>query len=585
MSADAVVTLGVVAAVLVMLVWERLAPSAVVLAATVALLVTDVIDAQQAFAGFANPAPITVAALYVLAAAAQKTALLAPMTSRLLGDGRGRTALARLLLPTAAASAFLNNTPLIAMLTPDVVGWARRRDMSASRFLLPLSYASILGGTVTVLGTSTNLLVSGLIQDSGQAPLGVFEISRVGGPAALAGLGVLMLFGSRLVPTRRSAQEQAEQEVREFVVTMAVQEGGALDGRTVEEVLHAHPTRAFLVEISRDGRTTAPVAPDQVLQGGDHLVFVGRADDIIDLQRAPGLRATAQEHLDAVAGPTHTFHEAVVGRTSPLSGRTIRDVAFRTRYQAAVLAIYRDGTRVRQQLGDVRLRAGDTLLVLAGREFVDNWRERRDFLVIARLDDATPHATRQAPVVGIIALAMVLLAAFGVVPILEAALLAAGALIVTGVLTADEIRDAIDFDVVVLIGAAFGLGAAIETTGLAQQVADGFVGAFDGLGTPGIVFGVVLATALLTELATNNAAAVVVFPIAVSVAAATQVDPRAMAMAVAVAASSSFLTPIGYQTNMMVYGPGGYRFTDYLRAGWPMTAAVLTAVTAVTVMG
>lgn len=579
MTLDAWLTVAVLVATLSLLAWDRVPPAAVVLSATVTLLVADVIDAGAAFSGFANPAPITVAALYVLAAAAQKTGLLAPVTSRILG-GHERGALVRLLLPTAGASAFLNNTPLVAMLIPDVVGWTQRRGLSASKFLLPLSYAAILGGTVTVLGTSTNLVVSGLLQEAGQPALGLFEITRVGGPVAVVGM-IVLFAARRLVPERRTAAEQAQDEVREFTVDMRVTPDGPADGRTVTDVGLRDLTGVYLVQVERDGHVIAPVGPDEVLEGGDRLLFAGNASQVVDLQRTRGLQSGEQEHLLAVDSPRHTFYEAVIGRASPLSGRTLKEMGFRDRQGAAVVAIHRDGHRVSDKLGQVRLRAGDTLLLLASPAFERRWRQGHDFLLAARLGGPPPSAGRRAPVVGGIALAMILLAALNVVPILEGALLAAGALVVSRTLTVAEARDAIDLDVIVLIGAAFGLGAAIEVTGLAETVSLLFVDGFSGLGTVGIVFGVVLATSMLTEVVTNNAAAVVVFPIALRVADAAAVDPRLMAIAVAVAASCSFLTPIGYQTNTMVYGPGGYRFVDYLRAGIPLNLAVLTTITAV----
>ena len=582
MSGDAAITLAVLVAILGLLVWDRLPAAGIVMAGTVTLLVTGVIGPEEAFSGFSNPAPITVAALYILARGAQKTGLLAPLTGKVLGGKSQRGALTRLLIPTAAASGFLNNTPLVAMLIPDVVGWAERHKTSASRFLLPLSYAAILGGVITVLGTSTNLVISGLLEANGQEPLGLFEITPVGGPVAVVGLVVLILTAPRLIPERLSAPERAEKEVREFMVQMEVVAGGPLDGKSVADGGLRDLAGLFLVEIERNGETIAPVSPETHLDGDDRLTFAGRVGGIVDLQRMRGLRSPEQKHLLAVESPRHTFYEAVVGQTSPLAGRTLKESEFRGRYQAAAVAIHRSGQRIDAKLGDVELRHGDTLLLLAGPEFLPRWRERRDFLLIARLGGPPPSATRKAPIVGLIAAAVVLLAAFDVLPILEGALLAVGALAVTRVLTISEIRDAIDLDVIVLIGAAFGLGAAIETTGLAADIAGGLIDVFDGFGKIGIIFGMVLATALLTAIITNNAAAVVVFPIAMSVAGPAGVDPRAMAIAVAIAASTDFLTPIGYQTNTMVYGPGGYRFTDYLRAGAPISLAVITVITLMT---
>jgi di/tricarboxylate transporter len=583
MSLDAWITVAVVVGMLVVLAAELLPPAATVLTATVSLLLLGVIDEEQAFSGFSNSAPITVAALYVLAGAADKTGLLAPLVDRLLGTSTriGRAALARLLLPTAGASAFINNTPLVGMLIPQIEAWASQRNLSPSRLLLPLSYAAILGGTVTVIGTSTNLVVSGLLEESGQDALGLFEITPVGGVSALVGLVLLIGVVPRLLPERRGAGESLE-EMREFVVEMEVEPGGRLEGRTVADAGLRSLEGVYLVEIEREGGAIVPVPPTTELRGGDRLTFVGQADLIVDLQRTRGLSSTEDEHLLAVDSPEHTFFEAVVGTESPLVGRTLAESDFRSRYQAAVVAIHRAGERVRGKLGQVEIRPGDTLLLLAAPGFRRRWRERRDFLLIARMGGPPPSASRKAPLVGAVALGVIGLAAFEVLPILEAALLAAGVLVATRVMTISEAGASINLSVIVLIAAAFGLGAAMESTGLAETAADGLVDLLDPFGDVGIILGVVLATTLLTELITNNAAAVVIFPIALSVGAVAGIDPRALAIAVAITASSSFLTPLGYQTNTMVYGPGGYRFADYLRAGIPLNIGVVATITTMT---
>ncbi|HEX4903353.1 MAG TPA: SLC13 family permease [Acidimicrobiales bacterium] len=579
MSADAWVTAATLVVMLGALAWDRIAPAAVVLAATFALLLLDVIGSDQAFSGFANPAPITVAALYVVARAAQRTALLSALTTRLLGARGGRSSLARLLVPTASASTVFNNTPLVAMLIPDVQAWCRARGLPASRYLLPLSYATILGGVVTVLGTSTNLVVSGLLQARTGEPLGIFEIAPVGGPVALVGMAVLLVAAPVLVPDRLSATEQAEVESREFVIDVEVVPGGPLDGRTVAEAGLRDLEGVFLVSIDRGGQLVSPVAPDRRVDGGDVLTFVGKVDQVVDLQRMRGLRSTEEKHLIAIDSPRQSYFEAVVGRSSPLVGKTVREAEFRGRYQAAVVAVHRAGQRIDAKLGDVRLRHGDTLLLVAGPDFRRNWGDRNDFLLVARLGGEPSHATRKAPLVGLVTAAIVLLAALEVLPIVEGALLGAGVLVAARVLTFSEALDAVDLDVILLIGAAFGLGAAMESSGLAQEIADGLIGLFDGFGSAGIVFGAVLATAVLTELVTNNAAAVVMFPIALAVAEPAGIDPRTMAIGIAVAASASFVTPIGYQTNTMVYGPGGYRFADYVRVGMPVSLGVMATIT------
>ncbi len=491
--------------------------------------------------------------------------------------------MARLLVPTAGISAFFPNTPLVAMLMPDVIGWCRNRGISPSRYLMPISFAALLGGVVTLLGTSTNLVVSGLLDQRDGSPLGVFEMTAIGLPVAVVGTLVLVVIGARLVPDRLSPAESAEQQAREFSMTMQVIPGGPLDGRTVAEAGLRDLSGVFLVQIDRDDMVVSPVAPDRRIDGGDVLTFVGNVDNIVDLQRIRGLRSTEERHLLAVGSKQNAFFEAVVGLSSPLIGQTIRDAGFRGTYQAAVVALHRSGHRVEGKLGDVRLRHGDTLLLLADPAFRRHWQNRTDFLLVARVGGDPPPVTARAPIVAVTTVAVIVLAATNALPLLESALLGAAVLIGTRVLTFSEARDAIDLDVVILIASAFGLGAAMQSTGLAGRVADGLTGTFDGFGRVGVVFGVVLATAVLTELVTNNAAAVVMFPIAVASAGAAGVDVRSMAIAVAIAASSSFLTPIGYQTNTMVYGPGGYRFTDYARVGFPLTAVALVMTTLMTV--
>ena len=339
-----------------------------------------------------------------------------------------------------------------------------------------------------------------------------------------------------------------------------------------------HLQGVFLAEVEREGEFIAPVNPTTVLRGGDRLVFVGKADLVVDLQTTRGLVSSEQTHLVDFDTTRHTFFEAVVGQASPLVGKTLLEAGFRERYQGAVVAIHRAGQRVRAKLGQVRIHVGDTLLLLTDAGFRNRWRDRNDFLLVSRLGGTPPGATRKAGIAGVILLTIVVAAGTGIMPILQAALLGGIALILFGVLTPGEARDAVDFDVIVVIAGAFGLGAAIQTSGLADRLGTILIGVSSSFGPLGVLLGLVLATVMLTELITNNAAAALVFPIALSTAAELGLDPRPFAIAIAVAASASFLTPIGYQTNTMVYGPGGYRFSDYIRLGAPLTVVAIVAI-------
>jgi di/tricarboxylate transporter len=378
---------------------------------------------------------------------------------------------------------------------------------------------------------------------------------------------------------RSPAATLAESE-RDFSIDMAIAGGGPLDGVTVEDGGLRHLSGVFLASVDRGDSIVAPARPNTVLRGGDQLRFVGRIDQILDLQAIKGLEHANQDFIRELTVPGASYFTVAIGHDSPLVGLSLREADFRSKYQAAVVAIHRAGVRLDVKLGDVVLRPGDALIVLTDSGFGRRWQNRADFLVISSLSDeiepVAPGRWRTLAVLG----AMVVVAATGLLPILHAALAAALLMLVLRVLTPEEARQALDLDVLGVIAAAFGLATAVEVSGLADVISDGLISNLGRFGEIGVLAGVVLATVALTELVTNNAAALLMFPIAVSSAAAAGVEPHGMAVAVAIAASASFLTPLGYQTNTMVYGPGGYRVSDYVRVGLPITVIAVVGVVA-----
>lgn len=583
MDWQALFTLAVLVAMFVAMVRGLAHPAAAIVSAVVVLLIAGVIDERQAFAGFANPAPITVAALYVLARAVEDTGALRPLVrAALSGNGGQRISLLRLCLPSAAASAFLNNTPIVAMLIAPVTEWSESRGVSSSRYLMPLSFAVILGGVATTIGTSTNLVVSGLLQQSGAEPFGLFEITHVGLPMALVGIVLVAILAPLVLRERQSPRRALAAAGRDFVVRMIVEPGGSIAGRSVEAAGLRHLEGVFLVEIERDGEPIAPVAPTTLLHGGDHLLFVGEARRVVDLRDMPGLDSAESPHLQQIDAPGHRLVEAVVGASSPLLGRTPKQIGFRARYDAAIVGIHREGQPVVAKLGEVKLRLGDTLLLLADSSFRERWRDRPDFIVVQALDGDDEEVVKLSPkavFVGLMVASVVVVAGSGLLPILHVALIAAVVLVATRTISAQAARDAVDIEVLIVIAAAFGLGAAIESSGLAAFLGSAIVESFSGLGWRWVLLGIVLATVVLTEFISNNAAAALMFPIGMATAGEIGADPRSFAIAIAISASLSFLTPIGYQTNTMVYGPAGYRFGDYWRLGMPLTvASILTVV-------
>ncbi|MGH9031664.1 MAG: SLC13 family permease, partial [Acidimicrobiia bacterium] len=389
MSTDAWLTLAVLLVTIAVLASERFPPALVMLAAVVVLLVTDVVETDAAFTGFSNEAPFIVAALYVVAGAAEATGALERFTQVVFrrnhvgGRGAERHDLARIVGPTTVASGFIANTPLVALLAPRVVAWARRTGRSPSRYLMPLSHAAVFGGVITVLGTSTNVTVAGLLRESGRDPLDIFEITPVGLPLAALGVALIVLVGPWLLPRRLSPAEADTETSREFTLEMEVAPMSPLAGRTVTDAGLRNLTGVFLLEVERDGVVTSPVGPDHLLDERDRLTFVGAVSRVLDLQRIPGLVSAEQRHFSVVGTGSRASYEAVIGEGSPLAGRTLKEIGFRGRYGGAVFAIHRAGERIPAKLGEVRLRVGDLLLVLADQEFRERWENSHDFLVVS----------------------------------------------------------------------------------------------------------------------------------------------------------------------------------------------------------
>lgn len=576
MSWDAWITLAVIAAMVVALVSERVAPTVAVTTAVVVLYLADVVDFEGAFSGLANPAPVTVAALYVIAGAAEQTGALARGLGQVLGSRGPRTerrAVWRVSRVAAGGSAFVPNTPLVALMVPSIEQWARRHGISPSRVLMPLSYAAVLGGVITVLGTSTNLIVNGFLDDAGLEQFGVFSITPVGLPVALAGVGVLVLLAPVLLP-RRSTPVDDLGGGREYTIEMVVTAAGSLAGSTVADAGLADVEGVVLTEVDRLGAVMHPVPRDLVLEPGDHLLFAGSIDRIHDLEQLDGL-VTTHEQLAAESGPdrSHMF-EAVVADTGPLAGHTLKQLGFHERHGATVLAIHRAGDPARGQIGDVVLRGGDVLVLVAEDGFRDRTRDLPDFLVVAPMEASAPVRRPGGRIVQAVVLALLVATGTGLVDLTPASIAGAWALVMLRVVSPSEAVRSVNFNVIALVAMSFGLGAAAAASGLAQRFADLLVDLGDPLGELGVLLGVMAATLVLTELLSNNAAAALMFPVAAAISAETGTDLRALALGVLVMASCSFLSPIGYQTNTMVWSIGGYRFSDFTRVGIPLTAVV-----------
>ncbi len=569
MDFASIITISILCIVLFSLVFIRVPVDVVMVGAMTLLLLTGVLTINDALTGFSNPGVITVGVLYVVVTGLKETGGIGWLVHRVLGRASNeKNAILRLMLPISGMSSFLNNTPVVAMMIPAVKEWSKKIGVNPSRLMIPLSYASILGGTCTLIGTSTNLIVNGLyIQETGTEGLGLFTISAIGLPCAIAGISFMVLWGHKLLPNREGFLSEVTDDHRQYTVSMQVPKHSQLIGKTIQEAGLRNLPGVYLFEISRKNEIKQAVSPSEIIQSEDILVFVGLVDSVVDLLAMRGL-LPATDQLEKLTDPQHLhcFLEAVVSENCPVAGQTIKEGGFRNKYNAVVLAVARNGERINQKVGDIVLRQGDTLLLQASDDFHVRQKDSQDFYLTSKLDGSSPVRHKKALAAVSILAAMIALAGTNLLSMLEAALLASGLMVFFRCCSTNSARKNVDWSVLIVIAAAFSLGKALDKTGVAEVIARGLL---DMAGqNPWISLLIVYAiTVFFTETITNNAAVVLTFPIAV--ATSNQLDCNLMPfiIAVMVAGSASFSSPLGYQTNLMVMGPGGYHFIDYLKTG------------------
>lgn len=577
MSFDAWLTVTVTLCCLGTLVLTRLGTDITLMAGLTVLLLFKVVTPDAAFSGFANEGVLSIAVLYVVATGLRDTGAINSLIGLLFGRPRSaRGAQLRMMLPVTFMSAFLNNTPIVATFLPAVSDWAKRQRISVSKLMIPLSYAAIFGGTCTLIGTSTNLVVDGLLKSQAHLPgFGFFQLAWIGVPCAVAGIVYVVIASHWLLPERRPVMAQLENP-REYTVEMLVEAASPLVGQTIQAAGLRQLPGLFLVEIERDGEIIPAVGPDEKLAGGDRLVFAGITDSIVDLQRIRGLAPATDQVFKLTAPRTaRTLIEAVIAVYSPVCGKTIREGRFRSHYNAVIIAVARNGQRLPGKIGDIELAPGDTLLLETETEFMEQHANSRDFLLLRPIDGAAIPRHEKSWLAWTILLMLVVTASTGLLQLLPAALLAAGLMLLTRCCSLSSARRSIELEVLIAIAAAFGIGSALNTSGAAAAFAHTLLAATGD--NPLLLLAVIyLITMILTEMVTNNAAAVIMFPLAFATTQSLGLHFMPYAVAIAMAASASFATPLGYQTNLMVYGPGGYRFSDYLRFGLPLNLLMLT---------
>lgn len=588
---EAWLTLATVFLVLYALATNRASPDTLLVCAAIGLTALSAVSPRfptpaDLARSFGNEGVLTVAALFVLVAGLTETGAVMMLGTLVLRRPRSvRVAQIRLMLPVAGVSAFINNTPVVAAFLPIVQDWARKAGIAPSKLLIPLSYAAVLGGVCTLVGTSTNLVVQALLIEAHKTdprvqPFGLFTLTPLGVPLAIIGIAFVVVASRRLLPDRRTPTSDRE-DPRQYAVEMIVEPGSPIDGQTIEHAGLRQLPGMFLASIERQGEQFVAVGPDYTLRGSDRLEFVGVVDSVVDLRKTRGL-SVASDQVFKLNGPRHDrcLVEAVVSGTCPMVGRTIREGRFRTRYDAVIIAVHRAGLRVAKKIGDIVLEPGDTLLLETHPQFLKYYRNSRDFFLTSPVHNS--HAPRHEKAWAALAILGGVILVAGLEPftrtgVFQAALVGAALMILARCCSVEQARRSIDWPLVIAIASSLVLGRAIETSGLAEPAAHAIITLSNGAGPWGVLAGLYVATLLLTELVTNNAAAAIAFPLARAAAVALDVNLMPLVVTVTVAASCGFATPLGYQTHLMVYGPGGYRFGDFVRVGLPLDLTIMAA--------
>ncbi len=552
--------LASIGALLGLLIQGRFSPAVLFSCWAGGYLMFGIVDEKALLASYSNPALATLIVLMLVSLALERSPLLDRFSDILL-KGRESFATLRLMGVTAVFSAFLNNTAVVGSLLGVI---SRQRYLPASRLLIPLSFASILGGITTLVGTSTNLVVNSFVVNAGLPALGMFQFALVGIPVALLCLAGLLL-SARLLPSNNAQDKEANQA---YFLEAEVMAGSPLIGNSIETNQLRSLDGLFLLEIERNGRLISPVSPDEVLLAGDVLVFTGEVQKVQALQRFQGLDVFGCR-ADALLASN--LVEVVISNESELAKRTLQEVDFRTMFNAGVVGIRRGERRLTGQLGRVPLRVGDSLLLAVGSDFIQHKNLDRNFHVL----NGTLLRPKLSPLQSTLAFSgfggVIAMAALGIWPLFNGLLLLLVALLLSRVLTVSELRRRFPFELMLIIGSALTVAKALESSGAAALVADFMRLVFNGYGVLGAFIGVYLITLVLTETVTNNAAAALAFPIGLSTAQVFNADPLPFIMAVAYGASACFIVPFGYQTHLMVYSPGRYRMLDYIKTGLPVS--------------
>jgi len=577
---DAVIVFLVIIFILISLYKEWIGAAFTFFIAVLTLGLFGILTPSEILAGFANEQIAVVIMLLLLGDAIRQTSIIEIFFEKIFPRSSSYNGfLLRMMIWVGGLSAFLNNTPLVAVMMPYVHQWSRRHNISSSKLLIPLSYAAILGGCVTLIGTSTNLIVSGMVIDQkivpGLKPLEMFDFFWVGFPMLVIGTLYLYFFSYRYLPERKSAMEEFAEGERKYLVEAEIREGSHLINKTVGDTdFRRNEKELFLVEIVRNKILYQMLDDGFVLEEGDTLRFAGDNNNIIDiLSENSGLTLPTLGVMSKLK--LLQIVEIVISYNSTLITKTVKEVNFRGKYDAALIAIHRNGEKITDHIEDVRLKAGDVLLLIAGENFTSRIQGTQDFYLLSKVKELRkPERYKIWTLLGGTLLA-IFLAAIKVVPLFMGLLVVLAIINILKVVSAKDLPKNIDYNLAVIIALSLALGTAMIKSGVADMIANFVISIFLPLGRVSLLAGIFIITSILAAYITNKAAVAIVFPIAITAAHNIGVNPMPFVLIVSFAAAANFITPIGYQTNLMVYGPGGYTFKDFFKIGFPLTVLYL----------